>query len=345
LKTSARIAIDAANSVWLAVLTGAVEEVPERHSDPPDAAAASAAVMRGVAWLVAAQRPDGSFGSARFGGSVAVTAHGLLALASTGSTGVAGPHAEACERAIGFLIDRAANDGLIAGNEDAAHGPMYGHAFAVQALAELSGESSRPEITAILRRGCRLIEHTQNDAGGWRYQPRRADADVSVTAAMVVALEAAAAAGIAVSDETVQQGVAYLLRLQNEDGGFRYQSAAGPSGPARTAAAIVALRLASPDAVEAVSAGRSWLGEHSISPDPADGYAAYGILASSIAAWQAGEAAWAEWYAGAAAELLAAQAADGSWPDASCPEYGTAAAILSLTIANGLLPGWKRGRP
>lgn len=345
LKTSAQIAINAASFVWLAGVTEAVEEAPETHADPPDAAAASAAVERGIAWLVAAQRPDGSFGSARFGGSVAVTAHGLLALASTGSTGVAGPHAEACERAIDFLIDRAANDGLIAGNEDAAHGPMYGHAFAVQALAEISGETSRPEITAILRRGCRLIEQTQNDAGGWRYQPRRADADVSVTAAMVVALEAAAAAGIAVSDETVQQGVAYLLRLQNEDGGFRYQSAAGPSGPARTAAAIVALRLASPDSVEPVSAGRRWLGEHSISSDPADGYAAYGILASSIAAWQAGEAAWAEWYTGTAAELLAAQAADGSWPDASCPEYGTAAAVLSLTTANGLLPGWKRGRP
>ena len=92
-----------------------------------------------VAWLVSAQRPDGSWGSQRFSGSVAVTAHGLLALASTGSTGLAGPHAAASERAIGFLIGRAGSDGLIAGNEASANGPMYGHAFAVQALAELSG--------------------------------------------------------------------------------------------------------------------------------------------------------------------------------------------------------------
>ena len=317
------------------------------HGQPeaPDASGASAAVERGVAWLVSAQRPDGSWGSQRFSGSVAVTAHGLLALASTGSTGLAGPHAAASERAIGFLIGRAGSDGLIAGNEASANGPMYGHAFAVQALAELSGEAARPEITDTLRRACRLIEQTQNDEGGWRYQPRRADADISVTAAMVVALEAAAAAGLAVSDQTIDQAVWYLRRLQNADGGFRYQAAAGPSAAARTAAALVAIGLSSPDAVEVRAAGRGWLLRHPISPDPADGYAAYGILASSAAAWQAGPDAWARWYAATAADLLATQRSDGAWPDPSCPEYGTAAAILSLTTANGLLPGWKRGTP
>ena len=315
------------------------------HVQPeaPDAGDASAAVERGVAWLVSAQRPDGSWGSQRFSGSVAVTAHGLLALASTGSTGLAGPHAAASERAIGFLIGRAGSDGLIAGNEASANGPMYGHAFAVQALAELSGEAARPEITDTLRRACRLIEQTQNDEGGWRYQPRRADADISVTAAMVVALEAAAAAGLAVSDQTIDQAVGYLRRLQNADGGFRYQAAAGPSAAARTAAALVAICLSSPDAVEVLAAGRGWLLRHPISPDPADGYAAYGILASSAATWQAGPDAWARWYAATAADLLATKRSDGAWPDPSCPEYGTAAAILSLTTANGLLPGWKRG--
>ena len=92
-----------------------------------------------------------------------------------------------------------------------------------------------------------------------------------------------------------------------------------------------------------LAAGRGWLLRHPISPDPADGYAAYGILASSAATWQAGPDAWARWYAATAADLLATQRSDGAWPDPSCPEYGTAAAILSLTTANGLLPGWKRG--
>lgn len=337
----------AAGLLSLAVLMAvAAEEDAEVDGEraPPNAGMASAAVERGLVWLVSAQQPDGSFGSGRFRGSVAVTAHGLLALASTGSTSLAGPHAEASRRAVRFLTERAANDGLIAGNEDSAHGPMYGHAFAIQALAELSGESDRPELMAVVRRGCRLIEQTQNREGGWRYQPRPADADISVTAAMVVALEAAAAAGVAVSEQTIEQAVGYLLRLQNPDGGFRYVSAEGPSGAARTAAALVALNLTSPLSEDALSAGRRWLRQHPIAPDPTDGYAAYGMLASSTAAWQHGGGAWAQWYADTAADLLAAQAADGSWPDPSCPEYGTAAAILSLTTANGLLPGWKRGR-
>lgn len=309
----------------------------------PDAQTASAAVDRGVAWLVAAQQPDGSWGSQRFRGSVAVTAHGLLALSSTGSTGFAGPHRASVERATDFLIRHAGDDGLIAGNEASAHGPMYGHAYAVQALAELSGESPRPELTAILRRGCRLIEQTQNKEGGWRYQPRQADADISVTAAVVVALESAVAAGVAVSETTLTRATAYLRRLQNTDGGFRYQKDDGPSGSARTAVALVALAVADADQVEALTAGREWLLQHPVSREAADGYTAYGLLASSTVAWQMGPEAWGRWYAATAGDLLAAQAPDGSWPDPSCAEFGTAAAILSLTTANGLLPGWKRG--
>lgn len=324
------------------------DEAPDDETLPlreqPDAAAASSAVARGIDWLVRVQRGDGSWGSQRFVGSVAVTSHGLLALASTGSTPAAGPHAEAADRALGFLLDNATASGLIAANEVGANGPMYGHAYAIQALAELSGEASRPEITAVLTRGCRLLEQTQNTEGGWRYQPRRGDADISVTSAVVVALEAAAAAGIDIAAETIDRGTAYITRLRNEDGGFRYQDAAGPSGSARTAAALVALAVADPRQQQLLAAGRRWLGDHPQQPDPTDGYAAYGRLASSTAAWHESPAAWARWYRETAPELLAAQRADGSWDDPSCPEYGTSAAILALTAANGLLPGFQRGQ-
>jgi hypothetical protein len=332
-----------AMALGTAALSATSSEEQHVPLPPPTTSAASAAVSRGISWLVAAQKPDGSWGSQRFQGSVAVTAHGLLALASTGSTGLAGPHAESAQKAVDFLLNTAGPDGLIAGNEAAANGPMYGHAYAMQALAELSGETARPDLGATIRLGCRLLEQTQNDEGGWRYQPRRGDADISVTAAAVVALEAASAAGVAVSEEVIEKAVGYLRKLQNADGGFRYHSLPGPSGSARTAAALVAIALTSPDATEPLASGRAWLRLHPVHANPADGYAAYGLLASSTAAWQEGPHAWVQWYAESASGLLAAQREDGSWPDPSCEEYGTAAAILSLTAANGLLPAWKRG--
>jgi len=318
---------------------------PHESPPPPTAEEASRAVRRGLDWLASSQAIDGSWGSGRFAGSVAVTAHGVLAFAASGSTPRGGVDAATVDDAITFLVEASRPDGLIAGNEAAAHGPMYAHAYAILALAELLGECDRDELPAILGRGCRLIEAAQNDEGGWRYQPRPGEADSSVTAAVLVALEAAASAGVAVSQPTVERGVGYLHRLQNPDGGFRYQSAAGPSGEARTAAVLVALGLADAGESPPLRRGRAWLAANPVRPGRVDGYARYGLLATSNAAWQEGPRAWADWYRSVAGELLFEQRPDGSWADPSCPEYGTAATILSLTMANGLVPAFDRGGP
>ena len=197
---------------------------------------------RGVAWLAAAQQADGSWGSGPFRGSVAVTAQAVLSLVGAGNTAVSGPRSGSVARGVAYLASAAGPDGLIQGNEQAAHGPMYGHAFATLALAELYGETAEDEaIAPILDRARGVIEASQNEEGGWRYQPRRRDADASVTAGMIVALRGLQNSGFEVSEPAVDRGVAYLLRLQNPDGGFRYQAAAGSGGSARTAASLFAL--------------------------------------------------------------------------------------------------------
>ena len=61
----------------------------------------------------------------------------------------------------------------------------------------------RPEIREKLQKAVRLIINTQNNEGGWRYQPVRADADLSVTICQINALRAARNAGIFVPKETV----------------------------------------------------------------------------------------------------------------------------------------------
>ncbi len=328
---------------WWGAACIALATLVSHGKEPVIQADAQAAAARGRAWLVAAQAADGSWGSGLFRESVAVTAQAVMAVVSGGSTPASGEHAAAVARGIDFCLASAGADGLIASREQAAHGPMYGHAYATLALAEVYGETARDkDIAAVLVRARDLIERTQNDEGGWRYQPWRADADASVTAAMLVALRGLHNSGFAVSADCVDQAVSYLERLQNDDGGFRYLLTAGPSAPPRTAASLFAMLVAD-RAGAGTDRGFAWLADHPVTLGSADGYAMYGLAHGAAAHWVRGADSWARWYAAVEKPLLAAQQVDGSWRDPSCPEYGTAAALTVLQMADGLSPLF--GRP
>lgn len=332
-------------SCWFALLAMAWAAFGRAEPDDQSlAASARAAAHRGRAWLVAAQAADGSWGSGAFRGSAAVTAQAVMALVAGGSTPVAGPDATAVARGVDMLVASASADGLIAGREQAAHGPMYGHAYATLALAEVFGETRRDdELAAVLTRARDLIERTQNDEGGWRYQPRRADADASVTAAVLIALRGLHNSGFAVSDTCVAKAVGYLEGLQNDDGGFRYLSTAGPSRPPRTAAALVALVAAAADGA-AIDRGFTWLADHPVALGSSDGYALYGLAHAAAAHWMRGDEAWAVWQEANLAAVIDAQRTDGAWDDPSCPEYGTSAALTVLQMPAGLTPLLHRPR-
>lgn len=310
----------------------------------PRPAESERAADRGLQWLERAQQPDGSWGSGPFRGSAAVTAQVVMGMIATGSTPASGRHAAVVARGVDYLRGCAGADGLIAGNEQAAHGPMYAHAFATTALAEAYGESDDVDGQARILVAARgLIDRTQNDEGGWRYQARRQDADLSVTAAMLVAARALHDSGFEVSADVVARAGDFLTGLQNDDGGFRYLAAAGPSGSPRTAAALFALLVADREDDEAISRGFAWLDGHPIDLDAGDGYALYGLSYEAAARWRwqgrrADDDGWKSWHAGVAARLIEAQREDGSWPDPSCPEYGTAAAVAILAMPQGLVP-------
>src|SRR5207237_6421335 len=126
------------------------------------------------------------------------------------------------------------------------HGPMYGHGFATLFLAEVYGMVNEPklrnEVRDTLHDAVQLIISSQNHEGGWRYQPRAADADLSVTICQIMALRAARNAGIAVPKSCADKCTEYVKKCQDPfSGGFRYQAFAGPPGFARTAAGVVAL--------------------------------------------------------------------------------------------------------
>ena len=122
---------------------------------------------------------------------------------------------------------------------------MYSHGFGTLFLAEAYGMTHRPEIREKLQKAVRLIIDTQNIEGGWRYQPVKHDADLSVTICQINALRAARNAGLYVPKETVDACIRYVKQSQNPDGGFRYMLSGGPSSEfPRSAAGVVALQSA-----------------------------------------------------------------------------------------------------
>jgi hypothetical protein len=318
------------------------DELPAAGEQAVTTEQIEAASHRGLDWLVASQQEDGSWGSEGFRGSAAVTAQGLLALLGSGSTPNAGPHAVAAGRAVDFLLACCRPDGLIAGNEAAAHGPMYGHAFATLALAECLGEQTAGGLRPKLVAAAGLIERSQAASGGWRYQPLSQDGDVSVTAAVLVAIRALAVADIDVDQRLAERAIGFVGRLQNDDGGFRYLADPGPSAVPRSAAALFALQLAGVRGA-VIDRGFAWLDRQPFDQESNDGYRMYGLAATASARWQrrlatGDTATWDAWFNRAASLLLAEQQPDGSWADPSCREYGTAAAVSVLQTPAGLLP-------
>lgn len=222
---------------------------------------------------------------------------------------------------------------------------MYGHGFATLFLAEIFGMLHDPRVRERLTRAVRLIVNTQNHEGGWRYEPRRHDADISVTIAEIMALRAARNAGIFVPTETVDRCIAYVKRCQNPDGGFMYMlSQPGPSAFPRTAAGVVALQSAGIYEGEEIDRAVAYMLTHAPHRNPALGesYYFYGQYYAVQAMYQVGGEIWRQWYPAVRDQILARQLRAGDWFDTICPEYGTAMACLVLQMPRSHLPIFQR---
>ena len=210
------------------------------------------ATTKGLAGLAAMQNDDGSFGDTRWGRSVAITSLACLALMGDGNMPGRGVYGDVVLKGLKFVLTNAAENGLVAA--ESANGPMYGHGFATLFLGEIygmtggnfSGEDQQlsQKTHETLVKAVRLIESTQNDEGGWRYNPVPYDADVSVTICQIMGLRAARNAGLEVSKDTIEKAVEYVKRCQNSDGGFRYQAQGGQSAWERSAAGVASLLYA-----------------------------------------------------------------------------------------------------
>jgi len=240
------------------------------------------------------------------------------------------------ERCVDFVVAHGSESGLLAA--ETSHGPMYGHGFAALFLSEAYGTTDRADLRETLRKAVRLIVTTQNDEGGWRYQPVRHDADISVTVCQIMALRAARNGGLFVEKSVIDKAVEYVRQSQNPDGGFRYMLSSGTSAFARSAAGVAALQYAGIYQGDIVERGLQYCMGFIPPHEQSVGHYNYGHYYAAQAMFLAGDRYWSVWWPAVRNELVAKQAPDGFWRGQAGQEYGTAMSLIILQIPGRLLP-------
>ena len=299
------------------------------------------AIAKGLRWLAEHQHDDGSFGTGQARGNVAVCGLAGMAFMSGGSTPGRGPYGKQVEQCIDYILTNAQPSGFINGPDTSTHGPMYGHGFATMFLAECYGMSPKTELREKITQAVKLLGNTQNKDGGWRYFPRRDEADISVTVCQLMALRAARNVGFYVEREIIDRSIGYIKRSQNTDGGFMYMLPSGESAFPRSAAAVTALYSAGIYEGAEISKALDYLTDF-IPAEGAvrrDNYYYYGHYYAAQAMWQAGEKRFSRWFPAVRDELIAKQDQDGCWISAAeGTECATAMACIVLQIPNNYLP-------
>ncbi len=301
-----------------------------------------AAIARGLENLKALQNADGSFGRGRYGRHAGITGLCALAFMGDGHLPGRGKYGDVVAKALDFVLKNATETGLLAA--ESSHGPMYGHGFAALFLGEIYGMTADDDRTRdALVRAMQLIVNSQNDEGGWRYNPVPYDADVSVTICQIMALRSARNAGIKVPKETIDAAVRYVRECQNADGGFRYMKDMGGSAWPRTAAGIASLFYAGIYKDDAIERGLDYLVKNAM-PTGNGGplgqaHYFYGHYYAVQAMYLAGGERWQLWWPAIRGELLNRQDANGGWNDHQAGEaYGTAMALIILQMPKRYLP-------
>lgn len=304
----------------------------------------NAAVTKGLVYLASQQNEDGSFGQhPRYGKNVGVTSLCALSFMADGHMPNRGDYGYIVEKALKFVLDQCNENGVIAANT--SHGPMYGHGFATLFLGEIYGmggtASEDPRLRDALVKAVRLIVNTQNEEGGWRYNPVPEDADVSVTICQVMALRSARNAGIKVPKETIDRAVEYVQRCQNPDGGFRYMTNAGGSAWPRSAAGVATLYYAGIYDDDSITRGLDYL-KTTATPGQRrqQAHYFYGNYYAAQAMFLAGGDYWDKWWPAIRQELIDRQdPSSGSWIDPHTGgTYGTAMALIVLQMPKRYLP-------
>ena len=295
-------------------------------------------VQRGLDYLARTQRPDGAWSDQGYGQVSGVVGLAMMSFLAHGETPDDPKYGPVIRRAVDYIIRTQEPNGLLAGQGGGS--PMYSHGFATLALAEVYGMIDDPRLGPALKKAVGLIVSSQNRLGGWRYSVGSADADTTVSGAQMIALRAAANAGIEVPEETIRRGVEYYKSCYCPGGGFGYT---GPGGPNRTRGGIGLLVLSLSGQYRSPEAKAT--ADFLLASGSDRSYFYYMCYYCSQAMFQAGGKYWHEWNETMTPALISMQQPDGSWSGASDiggTTAGTAMAILAIEVNYNLLPIYQR---
>jgi len=335
-----------------------------------------AAVEKGLAWLARTQGPDGSWVSkigyklnngynytADDKGHLGVTALAGMAFLAGGHLPGRGQYGPNVERALDFVLAAVQDDGYIT----YAGSRMYDHAFATLFLAEICGMTHREEVKKRLQKAVDFIVRSQNEEGGWRYEPYATESDMSIVVCQVIALRSARNIGIRVPRATVDRAARYVVdsavtretgfdgpgfAMMNEVGTFHYQKEVhSRSSFPLTAAGVTALHGLGIYSDELIKKGLDYLSNNRQEFNQKYGvrekghyYFWYGHYYGVQAMYTAGSPYWEPYFIDLRQDLLDMQKADGSWPNETGPgpALGTAIGVLILEIPYRFLPIFQR---
>lgn len=188
------------------------------------------AVARGLAWLAAHQRPDGSWrfqhhgdgcpGLCRHPGTVGsttgATGLALLPFLGAGEIGEASPYNDVVQRGLYYLTHRMI---VTRHGGDLQEGTMYAHGIATIALCEAFAMTEDQSLRPVAQQAVNFICNVQHEGGGWRYFPGQ-PGDMTVFGWQFMALKSAHMAGLDVSPSVIDKACRFLDSMQTADGAF-----------------------------------------------------------------------------------------------------------------------------
>ncbi len=325
----------------------------QQNEAPELTAKASQAIDKGLKHLLSVQNKDGSWAAGDKGErAMAVTSLALMAFMSKAQFPGSGPNGDALNRAKDWLLKKAkeSSNGYLGST-------MYEHGLATLALTELWGMTRDREEDDVIQKAVKaaveVILRSQNDGGGWRYQPS-ADCgqDTSVTVMVFIALASARQAGIVVPNETIAKVIKYFKSATSQNtGGFNYV----PTGSNRndsiacTGGGAYAAQLAGARGTEMVLSALRFLKERSPKIIEGNfGHYYYGHYYAIQAMVQAGDDHYAEWYPLIRDALIKKQGTDGAWggkvnkSGKRGASYETPMAIIILATPHRYIPIYQR---